>query len=157
MYIECGWASTACQNLSPPANGRVDISSLEPETTVRYSCNVGFQLSGNRVRTCLESGLWSGQAPNCTKHLCPPLSPPSNGKVMFSDTRPFSSATYTCDSGFGLVGQSVRTCEQSGSWSREPPVCVASVSYTSPPKSDTSTSSSSSGKTCSSLLFFHGC
>ncbi|CAI8048337.1 hypothetical protein GBAR_LOCUS26681 [Geodia barretti] len=64
---------------------------------------------------------------------------------MFSDTRPFSSATYTCDSGFGLVGQSVRTCEQSGSWSREPPVCVASVSYTSPPKSDTSTSSSSSG------------
>ena len=272
MYIECGWASTACENLSPPANGRVDISSLEPETTVRYSCNVGFQLSGNGVRTCLESGLWSGQepsctvqscsslshppngnvefpdttvssiatytchvgftlagnarrkcigagkwsgeAPNCTKHSCPPLSPPSNGKVMFSDTRPFSSTTYTCDvgfqligsarrictraltwseedpiciklrcptllppsnghvslmglgplqasytcdSGFSLVGQSVRTCEQSGKWSGEPPVCVTSVSRTSPPKSDTSTSSSSSGKTCSSLLFFHGC
>ena len=98
VYIECGWSNTACENLSPPANGRVDISSLEPETTVRYSCNVGFQLSGLR---------------------------------------------------FSLVGQSVRTCEQSGSWSGEPPVCVASVSGTSPPKSDTSTSSSSNGKTCS--------
>ncbi|CAI8043500.1 Sushi, von Willebrand factor type A, EGF and pentraxin domain-containing protein 1 [Geodia barretti] len=179
---ECGWASTACENLSPPANRRVDISSLEPETTVRYTCNVGFQLSGNRVRTCLESGLWSGQAPscivqscsslspppngnvefpdttvssistytchvgftlagnarrkcigagkwsgeapNCTKHSCPPLSPPSNGKVMFSDTRPFSSTTYTCDVGFQLIGSARRICTRALTWSEEDPICI---------------------------------
>ena len=65
-----------CQALSPPGNGQITYSTtvtLEAtfNTTVTYSCDIGFGLSGgDRVRTCegdgisLE-GMWTGDAPTC--------------------------------------------------------------------------------------------
>ena len=39
--------------------------------TVNYTCNTGYTLSGNNMRTCQASGAWSGTAPTC------------NGKYMW--------------------------------------------------------------------------
>ena len=33
--------------------------------TVTYTCNTGYTLSGNSMRTCQASGAWSGTAPTC--------------------------------------------------------------------------------------------
>ena len=53
--------------------------------------------------------------------MCPPLSDPPNGDV----TWPVGSvATYTCNSGFELVGNEMRTCQSDGIWSGEEPVCT---------------------------------
>ena len=39
-------------------------------STATYSCNPGFILLGKfNVRTCLNSGKWSGQAPTCRRKL----------------------------------------------------------------------------------------
>ena len=35
-----------------------------------------------------------------------------------------SVATYFCDAGFELVGNSIRICEEDGNWSGEAPICA---------------------------------
>ena len=49
---------------------------------------------------------------------------PANGMVSFSATTPGSSATYTCNTGYQLVGTSPRTCQSDGTWSGSDPTCT---------------------------------
>ena len=55
---------------------------------------------------------------------CPDLTAPTNGVVSFSATTPGSSATYTCNTGYQLVGTSSRTCQSDGTWSDSDPTCT---------------------------------
>ena len=50
---------------------------------------------------------------------CEVLSNPANGQVTIID----SYATYTCDSGYELIGNDTRTCED-GVWTGEEPTCI---------------------------------
>ena len=40
-------------------------NSLTTNSTATYTCESGYQLTGDQTRTCQNSGLWSGQAPRC--------------------------------------------------------------------------------------------
>ena len=63
-----------------------------------------------------------------TDAMCPALDAPANGQIMYDSdmSAPFdfrTTATYDCDSGYGLSGgTSVRTCESEG-WSGSAPTC----------------------------------
>ena len=35
--------------------------------TVTYTCDAGFDLSGDVMRTCESDGQWSGSAPTCDR------------------------------------------------------------------------------------------
>ena len=54
---------------------------------------------------------------------CGPLSNPANGAVSYSTTTYGSTATYSCDTGYTLVGDATRTCQADGTWSGSEPVC----------------------------------
>ena len=59
---------------------------------------------------------------------CPPLSDPSNGIVTCSlgDDGVFSyedTCTYTCNTGYELIGSGTRTCQSDGSWSGSDAMC----------------------------------
>lgn len=54
---------------------------------------------------------------------CGQLSNPRYGKVVVSGTSSGSTATYSCNSGFKLIGQSVRNCQFNGHWSGSAPHC----------------------------------
>ena len=54
---------------------------------------------------------------------CGRLSGPTNGDVSFTSTSVNSKATYSCNNGFLLVGQTTRICQSNGEWSRIAPVC----------------------------------
>ena len=63
-----------CGGLSDPANGQVTISpGLVDLTgvgaTATYTCNssTGYMLVGTAMRTCQDSGQWSGMAPTCIR------------------------------------------------------------------------------------------
>ena len=47
-----------------------------------------------------------------TTALCPSPTTPSNGTVTFSGDSVGDNATYTCDTGFELIGDAVATCTQ---------------------------------------------
>ena len=57
-----------CSSLSPPVNGSLSGSKFSYNKSVVYSCNRGYNLeNGNKIRTCLMSGHWSGKAPSCQR------------------------------------------------------------------------------------------
>ncbi len=55
-----------CGPLDSVANGQVLIRpDTRFQSTATYSCSLGFVLTGQRVRTCLASRVWSGEEPSC--------------------------------------------------------------------------------------------
>ena len=57
-----------CDYLEGPENGNVVLTGTTVGSTATYSCYPGFILLGKfNVRTCLNSGEWSGQAPTCRR------------------------------------------------------------------------------------------
>ena len=64
--------------------------------------------------------------------LCSVLTAPDNGMIEFSTTSQQlgvgTTATYSCDPGYVLVGETTRTCEgtnsgTTGAWSGDDPIC----------------------------------
>ena len=55
---------------------------------------------------------------------CGSLSDPPNGAVSVSATTYTSNATYTCDSGYTINGDSMRMCQADGEWSGGEPSCL---------------------------------
>ena len=54
---------------------------------------------------------------------CPNLPNPSNGRVNQRGNKPGDRASYTCNSGYELQGDSTRICQNSGQWSGDAPTC----------------------------------
>ena len=47
-----------------------------------------------------------------------------NGKVSHTGRTTFEqTATYSCDRGYNLVGDSIRRCQDNGQWSGREPTC----------------------------------
>ena len=72
--------------------------------------------------------------------ICEELSPPDNGEISVApgpnslSNGLGSVATYSCDPGYALVGQTTGTCEDTnggtvttGTWSGTPPYCQGEI------------------------------
>ena len=54
---------------------------------------------------------------------CGSLREPENGSIAITTFTFMSTATYRCDSGFVLEGDSTRTCMANAEWSGSEPTC----------------------------------
>ena len=54
---------------------------------------------------------------------CPVLSHPKNWKVFTTGVSVTDTATFTCSTGYELVGDSTLTCQSDGTWDNPTPVC----------------------------------
>ena len=55
---------------------------------------------------------------------CSTLTDPSNGQVSYTAGTTFrQTATYSCNAGYNLVGDSTRICHTTGRWSGSAPTC----------------------------------
>ncbi len=71
--------------------------------------------------------------------MCPDLSDPANGQIVYDDDTqaPFmvnTTATYSCAVGFTLQGFDKRTCvgsSRNGMWSGTEPSCEGEYKYAS--------------------------
>ena len=54
---------------------------------------------------------------------CNTLTNPANGQVSTTGTTFGETATYSCNTGYNLVGDSTRTCQATGEWSGSEPTC----------------------------------
>ncbi|XP_066268442.1 CUB and sushi domain-containing protein 2-like [Branchiostoma lanceolatum] len=112
-----------CTPLTAPANGNMTGGYFYGDQ-VTFSCDIGFELTNSDVRICGDNGVWSGVQPTCDIVDCAsPLEPP-NSDMAVSGTTYGNTVTTSCDSGYDLIsGDAVRTCQASGEWSGNPPLC----------------------------------
>ncbi len=55
---------------------------------------------------------------------CPTLTDPTNGIVSVPNNNFGSNATYTCVTGYTLIGDTARTCGSDGVWSDSETICT---------------------------------
>ncbi|XP_035691422.1 CUB and sushi domain-containing protein 1-like [Branchiostoma floridae] len=112
-----------CPVLTAPTNGGVSGGNSYGDVAT-FTCDSGYSLSGSATLTCQADTTWDGASPTCAAGLCPTLTPPTNGAVSGSNSLG-DVATFTCNSGYNLVGGSTRTCQADLSWSGTSPTCTA--------------------------------
>ena len=62
----CFYIAVDCGPLRQPKNGIVNtIPDTYLNSTATYSCNPGYNLTGNTQRVCQSNGSWSSSAPYC--------------------------------------------------------------------------------------------
>ena len=106
------------QNTVPISN--VDVSA---GSSVTIACSQGYQLVGPSQLRCLETGFWEVPQSQCIEVSCPRLSSFPNGVTVVSDTSIGAVVRFGCSPGFVLRGEASATCQPSGRWSAEVPVC----------------------------------
>ncbi|XP_078661525.1 P-selectin-like [Branchiostoma floridae x Branchiostoma belcheri] len=113
-----------CPALTSPTNGALSgPSSYTVNQVFTFTCDTGYDLvGGTSAVTCQDDGTWSGTAPTCEAQQCPELTTLTNGAVSGSNTYG-EELTFTCDTGYALVGALTLTCQADGTWSGSPPTC----------------------------------
>eukprot|EP00051_Salpingoeca_urceolata_P017103 m.230791 g.230791 ORF g.230791 m.230791 type:complete len:2290 (-) comp18860_c1_seq4:608-7477(-) len=105
------------------AHGSITATGHVFGDTAQYSCDTGYTLSGASQRQCLSNQQWDPEEPVCQIVECPSLSAPGNGNVNFASLVYQSVATYSCVTGYELVGTQQRTCQAAGTWTSSVPSC----------------------------------
>ncbi|KAJ3594485.1 hypothetical protein NHX12_003792 [Muraenolepis orangiensis] len=98
-------------------------------STCEFSCEEGFQLSGQSWTECDHAGQWTAHVPTCSVIACAPVSPPAMGNMTCVDgLAPFSFGSwcsFTCSEGYALQASnsSPLACLASAQWSQPTPTC----------------------------------
>ncbi|CAH1269015.1 NOTCH2 [Branchiostoma lanceolatum] len=117
-----------CPSLRSPAHstmsGCVDPISELYETVCYFSCATGYsRKTGPKSRQCMDDATWSGSELQCEVTTCPGLPELVHGAVTpTSCSSPSEYGTvcsFSCKSGFEIVGPTVKTCLQTGIWSNQ--------------------------------------
>uniref|UniRef100_A0A3B4ASR2 E-selectin n=1 Tax=Periophthalmus magnuspinnatus TaxID=409849 RepID=A0A3B4ASR2_9GOBI len=120
-----------CSKLSSPQWGSVRCSDpLGPssyQSTCVFACEEGYELTGSQTDTllCESTGQWNATQPSCTAVQCPTLPEQSNLIITCEDLSFGSSCSFSCATGFTLVGHETITCTSSAEWSNNMPFCEA--------------------------------
>ncbi|XP_022100203.1 sushi, von Willebrand factor type A, EGF and pentraxin domain-containing protein 1-like isoform X2 [Acanthaster planci] len=104
-------------------NESLELNYFPYRTKIRYRCNPGYQLDGDQELRCTVSGEWSAPPPSCQPIRCHNLPVPSHGAIHGDDRTHNKSVTYTCNTGYRLLGPSVRTCTADHTWTGDFPIC----------------------------------
>ncbi|CAH1774655.1 unnamed protein product [Owenia fusiformis] len=124
-----GGGKTACGNPGAPANGAIIGNNFNFGQTVKFVCNIGYELAGQDSLTCQQDGTWNGDRPTCTLVQCDiqeVSTPPLNGNVRVDGSKFGDVAIYTCNPGYILVGDN-RICDSDGTWTGSTPQCISEI------------------------------
>lgn len=99
--------------------------------TIRFTCYPGYRTTTQSWRTCAVKytgnryvSEWLGETPECEETTCPSVRGQlENGAAFETSVSIGANATFRCNSGYELVGESHLTCLSSGRWSGNLPVC----------------------------------
>ncbi|CAH3158319.1 unnamed protein product [Pocillopora meandrina] len=113
-----------CGDPGSVSNGHKRGSRYWTGESVSFTCDPQYHLVGPNKRTCLPSGNWSEIQPEC-RRICPPLKNPKYGLIYGGEFWEGKQVSFTCRSGFGLIGPLERRCLMNGSWTGSQPECNA--------------------------------
>ncbi|KAI8498132.1 hypothetical protein Bbelb_240760 [Branchiostoma belcheri] len=136
-----------CLTLTAPTNGAVSPTGLVSyPNSVTFTCNTGYQLNGFSAATCQADGTWSNPVPTCTPVQCPARTAPINGAVSPTGAVSYpNGVTFTCNTGYVLIGAAAAACQADGTWSNAVPTCtqIQCPTLTAPPNGALSTTATS--------------
>ena len=95
--------NTECGYPGRPLGSIVDITGQ----VATYSCSEGSVLQGDARLYC-HQGEWSGVVPTCAGVQCPDPASPRSGYIELSSYQVGSVASYRCNTGHLLWGNSTR-------------------------------------------------
>ncbi|XP_074643412.1 P-selectin-like [Tubulanus polymorphus] len=116
-----------CPSLDNPTNGHIEKDDFDEfGDIVTYKCDDGFRIKGSEhTRTCTWNGTWSLPIPKCEVIACGVPAGSPYGSVTYTGVTINSTANYSCNAGFQMDGPHERTCLPDGTWSGDPPMCIA--------------------------------
>nr|XP_039250433.1 sushi, von Willebrand factor type A, EGF and pentraxin domain-containing protein 1-like isoform X1 [Styela clava] len=142
VYLCCCYINGAdskrvsCQKPPELENGfyRPNKQSFYNGISIRYRCNRGYKLRGGKRISCKLTGKWSSTPPKCEKdgksdikiQGCSVSRAPRNGYVDTKELTLVTNGTvvtYSCRTGYDLIGKAVLICENDGDFSGETPRC----------------------------------
>nr|XP_048286594.1 complement decay-accelerating factor, GPI-anchored-like isoform X2 [Myodes glareolus] len=123
----------SCPNPGDLQNGNINIpTDILFGSGIYFSCNTGYKLVGVDSVFCYvteKTVEWSDQFPECIEILCPDPPQIKNGEMQ-GESKTYvyrQSVTYSCATGFVLVGNSSIYCTvngDQGEWSGPAPQCT---------------------------------
>ncbi|GIX99185.1 sushi, von Willebrand factor type A, EGF and pentraxin domain-containing protein 1 [Caerostris darwini] len=118
-------AAVHCPSFPHAPGLHVSNPSTKLDTKVVFSCHDGQTLIGREEATCLPSGNWSADPPLCRVTECPDISNVTHSFLLakISGQTVGSLANFSCPSGYGLRGEMVLQCLDTGQWSSSVPYC----------------------------------
>ncbi|XP_011860951.1 PREDICTED: uncharacterized protein LOC105558062 [Vollenhovia emeryi] len=150
--IECGYPASIKHGGYTLINNTVSYFSQ-----VLYSCEDGYEMIGRARLTCDIDERWNGPPPRCEPMLCDPPAAVAHGSFRIDDSDKDESArgrnnvnrsllvnsvvTYSCDTGYRLVGSQQITCLNTGLYDRAVPTCTEEPRIVSSPTRPTTRSS----------------
>eukprot|EP00117_Sycon_ciliatum_P020296 scpid38266/ scgid3722/ CUB and sushi domain-containing protein 3; CUB and sushi multiple domains protein 3 len=96
---------------------------FDADDTVSYTCVEGYQLLGAPTRTCQAFGQWSGQPVSCERVCCGNPGLPDFGSRVGNGFCFGDLVSYSCNTGYGLIGVQNQRCQATGRWSGTVPTC----------------------------------
>ncbi|XP_077970683.1 CUB and sushi domain-containing protein 1-like isoform X3 [Styela clava] len=116
-----------CKYPGQPKNGATfPVSETYSfDELIRFRCDNGYTLHGFMSAKCERSGSFSASVPECKATTCK-----FPGSLTNGDTTPTKTSydigedvTYSCRSGYMLMGAVTRTCELNGRFTGKMPSC----------------------------------
>ncbi|XP_056124585.1 sushi, von Willebrand factor type A, EGF and pentraxin domain-containing protein 1 isoform X2 [Rhinichthys klamathensis goyatoka] len=118
-------APAQCETPPSPEYGSVMVSNSPHASLAEYSCEEGYELSGQTIRQCISGLQWSDDAPRCLPISCGNPGGIANGEVIGKSFHVKMLIHYECHKGFVLEGVKIRTCQVDGKWDNKAPMCRA--------------------------------
>ncbi|XP_063813347.1 sushi, von Willebrand factor type A, EGF and pentraxin domain-containing protein 1-like [Pseudophryne corroboree] len=99
--------------------------------TIFYKCLSGYEnqtLMPTSI-TCQSDYTWSEIKEFCVRVSCGSPGEVQNGNIIMVDDKFQSKATFSCQDGYMLVGNTYRECMEDGRWSGSNPECKRSCPF----------------------------
>ena len=107
-----------CRDPGTPVNGTRTGNVFTYQSALDYTCDSGYDLSGDARLACLSSAQWSSSVPTCQIVSCGSIPAPAGSKFRFGvhGMTYLSNVSIACVDGYVLSGQRHATCPASGHW-----------------------------------------
>lgn len=115
-----------CPYPETPSNGELYYEDIVYQSTMTYTCNEGYILTGAATAECLANGTWSAPTPQCNPVSCGLAPIPQFGMIIYDKrirgnaTDYGISGTYKCLPPYALIGEARAECTADGTWTKTP-------------------------------------
>lgn len=132
VFGSCG--EVECPYPGIPTNGSIpqlkdsDLKTFPFGFDLSYKCDEGFRLHGTSWNSC-NKGTWTFETPKCEVIKCYDPGTPDKGWRQGNNFDVGSRVSFTCFTGYALLGSVERYCLKNGQWSGELTICDSNSTH----------------------------